>query len=48
MEVTDVEQNKEKRIKRNEASLRDFWDKISITGDPEGEERKGLRKYLKK
>jgi len=26
VEITAVEQNKEKRMKRNEDSLRDFWD----------------------
>ena len=40
-----MEQNKEKRMKRNEDSLRDLWDNIKhnsihITGVPEGEERK--------
>ena len=53
MEITAAEQNKEKRIKRNEDSLRDLWDNIKqtnirTTGVPEGEERKALRKYLKR
>ena len=53
VEITAVEQNKEKRIKRNEDSLRDLWDNIKhtnirTTGVPEGEERKALRKYLKR
>ena len=44
VEFTAAEQNKEKRMKRNEDSLRDFWDNIKcnnirITGVPEGEER---------
>ena len=44
MEFTAVEQNKEKRMKRNEDSLRDLWDNIQrnnirIIGAPEGEER---------
>ena len=55
VEITATEQNIEKRI-RNEDSLRDLWDNIkcnniSITGEcwvPEGEERKDLRKYLKR
>ena len=39
-----MEQNKEKRMKRNEDSLRDLWDNIKhtnirIIGVPEGEER---------
>ena len=54
VEFTAVEQNKEKRIKRNEDSLRDLWDNIkcnniNLIGVPEGEEReKDLRKYLKR
>jgi len=41
----------EKRIKRSEDSLRDFWDSIKhsnilIFGVPEGEERKRQRTYL--
>ena len=44
VEITTAEQNKEKRMKRNEDSLRDFWDNIKrnnihIIGVPEGEER---------
>ena len=43
VEFTAVEQNKEKRMKRNEDSLRDLWDNIKCTnihiiGVPEGEE----------
>ena len=45
MEITTAEQNKEKRMKRNEDSLRDFWDNIKhtnirIIGVPEEEEKK--------
>ena len=45
MEITIAEQNKEKRMKRIEDSLRDFWDNIKctniqITGLPEEEEQK--------
>ena len=45
VEITAAEQNKEKRMKRNEDSLRDLWDNIKcpnirIIGVPEGEERK--------
>ena len=41
VEITAVEQNKEKRMKRNEDNLRDLWDNIKhtnihITGTPEG------------
>ena len=51
--ITAAEQNIEKRMKRNEDSLRDLWDNIKCTniciiGVPEGEERKDLRKYLKR
>ena len=53
VEFTAPEQNKAKRMKRNEDSLRDLWDNIKrnnihIIGDPEGEERKDPRKYLKR
>ena len=51
--ITATEQNIEKRMKRNEDSLRDLWDNIKSTnihiiGAPEGEERKDPRKYLKR
>ena len=52
VEITAREQNKEKRMKRTEDSLRDLWDNtqhtnIQIIGVPEEEEKKkGLRKYL--
>ena len=44
VEFTTVEQNKEKRMKRNEDSLRDLWENIKhnnihIIGVPEGKER---------
>ena len=50
VEFTAAEQNKEKRMKRNEDSLRDLWENIKhnnirIIGVPEGEEReKGPKK----
>ena len=52
VEFTAVEQNKEKRMKRNEDTRRDLWDNIKcnnirIIGVPEGEEIKDPRKYLK-
>ena len=45
VEITSEEQNKLKRMKRNEDSLRDFWDPIKhthiwIVGVPEGEQRR--------
>ena len=49
---TGTEQNIEKRMRRNEDSLRDLWDNlkctnIHITGAPEGEEReKGPEKIF--
>ena len=52
VEFTAMEQNKEKRIKRNEGSLRDLWDNIKCNnirnmGVPEGEEReKGPEKIF--
>ena len=40
MEITAAEQNIEKRMKRNEDSLRDLCDSIKCTiGVPEGEQR---------
>ena len=52
VEITATEQNIEKRMKRNEDSLRDIWDNIKCTniliiGVPEGEERdKGPKKIF--
>ena len=52
VEFTVAEQNKEKRMKTNEDSLRDLWDNIKcnnirIIGVPEGEEReKGPKKIF--
>ena len=45
MEITSEEQNKVKRMKRTEDSLRDLWDNIKCTiirmiGVPEEEEKK--------
>ena len=54
VEFTAVEENKEKRMKRNEDTLRDLWENIKcnnihITGVPEEKrERKDPRKYLKR
>ena len=52
MEITTAEQNKEKRMKRIEHSLRDLWDNIKhtiirIIGVPkEDEKKKGMEKTL--
>jgi len=51
VEITATEQNKEKRMKRNENSLRDLSDikapRFTLKGSQK-EKRKVLRKYLKK
>ena len=51
VEFTAAKHNKEKRMKRNEDSLRDLWDNIKhnnicIIGSQK-EKRQDLRKYLK-
>ena len=52
VKFTAAEQNKEKRMRRNEDTLRDLWDNIKcnnihIIGVPEGEERqKGPEKIF--
>uniref|UniRef100_A0A8D1E0Q3 L1 transposable element RRM domain-containing protein n=1 Tax=Sus scrofa TaxID=9823 RepID=A0A8D1E0Q3_PIG len=52
VEITDAEQKREKRLKRNEESLRELWDNVKhtnicIIGVPEGEEReKGTEKIF--
>ena len=43
VEIADIEQNKDKRMERNEDSLRNLWvngkcTNIRITGVPEGDE----------
>ena len=54
MEITDTEQKREKRLKRNEESLRELWDNIKhtnicIIGVPgEERERRGQKKYSKR
>ena len=47
------QRKKEKRIKRNEDNLRDLWDNvkcpnIQIIGVPEEEDKKTMRKYLRR
>ena len=51
MEITAAEQNKEKRMKRIEDSLRDLWDNVKrtnvqIIGVPEEEKKKGSEKIF--
>ena len=53
VEITSEEQNKVKRMKITEDSLRDLWDNIKCTniqiiGVPEEEGKKGMRKFLKR
>ena len=53
VEITDAEQKREKRLKRNEESLRELWDNVKrtnihITGVPEGEREETEKKYSKK
>ena len=54
-QITAPEQNIEKRMKRNEDSLRDFWDNIKCTNihiiviaEGEERERENPKKYLKR
>ena len=51
VEITSEEQNKVKRMKRTDDSLRDLWDnikhtKIRIIGIPEEEKKKGYEKIF--
>ena len=51
MEITSEEQNKVKRMKRAEDSLRDIWENIKCTniqiiGIPEEEKKKGYEKIF--
>ena len=50
VKTTTPEQNKEKRIRRNEDSLRDLWDikctDICILGIPEGQRKKVPKKIF--
>ena len=53
VEITSEEQNKVKRMKRTEDSLRDLWDNIKCTDTqiirvPEEEKKKGYEKILKR
>ena len=51
MENIDAEQKREKILKRNEESLREFWDNVKgtniyIIGVPEEESEKGTEKIF--
>ena len=54
VEITDVEQKREERLKTNEESLGELWDNVKhtsihIIGVPEGEEiEKGTEKIFEK
>ena len=51
VEINEAERKKEKRIKRNEDTLRDLWDNVKcpkdrIIGVPEEDKKKGHEKIL--
>ena len=51
VEIMDAEQKRDKRLKRNEESLRELWDNVKCTnvriiGVPEGEEREETEKIF--
>ena len=52
MEITDAEQKREKRLKRNEEGLRELWDDVKrtnsriIRGAGRRREREGHRKNI--
>ena len=54
MEITDAEQKREKRLKRNEESLRELWDNVKrtnihIMGEKKDKgERRGQKKHSKR
>ena len=53
VEINEIERKKEKRVKRNEDNFRDLWDSVKhpnirIIGVPEEEDRKTMRKYLRR
>ena len=53
VEVNSEEQNKVKRVKRTEDTLRDLWDNITCTniqiiGEKKKRKRKGMKKCLKR
>ena len=53
VEINESERKKVKRIKRNEDNLRDLWNNVKcpnirIIGVPEEEDKKTMRKYLRR
>ena len=53
VEISSEEQNKVRKMKRTEDSLRDLWDNIKYTSIqiiviPEEEQKKSMRKFLKR
>ena len=53
VEINESERKQQKRIKRNEDNLRDLQDNmecsnIQIKGVPEEEDKKTMRKYLRR
>ena len=53
VEINETERKKEKRIKRNEDNLRDFWDNvkrpnIQIIEAQKKTKRKAMRKYFRR
>jgi len=53
VEITGVQQKREKRLKRNEESQRELWDNVKrtnihIIGVLEGEKRESQKKYSKR
>ena len=53
MEIADVEQKKEQRLKTNEESLRELWDNVKRTNIhvirvPEEERERRQKKYSKR
>ena len=51
VEIYEADRKKEKRMKRNEDNLRDFWDNVKcpnirIIGVPEEDKKKGHEKIL--
>ena len=54
VEISEVGRKKEKRIKRNEDNLRDFWNNVKcsniriIESQKKKTKTKGMRKYLRK